>query len=102
MSKFFYVVVPFSPSEDQKNGLLGTLSGIFSPKAVKSDENLFESYRGQLFQRLDQVAAALSSTGVQATRLNTEEVIELLYDSYNPSLFAADDIKDVDDLELAS
>lgn len=101
MSKYFYVVVPFSPSEDQKNGLLGKLAGIFSPqKSVGIHGELFETYRSQLFQRVEQVIAALSGTGVRASRLNTEEIIELLYDSYNPSLFMNSDIKNIGALEL--
>ena len=61
---------------------------------------LFETYRSQLFQRVEQVTAALSGTGVRATALTTEEIIELLYNSYNPSLFATSIIKNVDALEL--
>ena len=101
MSKFFYVVVPFSPAEDEKNGLLDRLTGIFNPeKNVGLHGELIESYRGQLYQRVEQVGAALSGTGVRATPLNTEEIIELLYDSYNPSLFINANIGHVDELEL--
>lgn len=101
MSKYFYVIVPFSPAEDEKNGLLDRLTGIFSPeKNVSLHGELFESYRSQLYQRVEQVVMALSGTGVQATALNTEEIIELLYDSYNPSLFINSNIKDVSALEL--
>lgn len=103
MSKYFYVVVPFSPAEDEKSGLLDRLSGILNPKvSAGSHGELFETYRGQLLQRVEQVIAALSGTGVQATRLNTEEVIELLYDAYNPSLFVDSDIKNIGALELTS
>jgi type IV secretory pathway VirB4 component len=101
MSKYFYVVVPFSPAEDEKNGLFNRLTGIFSPeKNTRLHGELFESYRGQLYQRVEQVSAALSGTGVRATALNTEEIIELLYDSYNPSLFVNSNINNVSALEL--
>ena len=63
MSKFFYVVVPFAPSEDQKSGLLDKMLGIFQPKkAVKMSATSFDTYRSQLLQRVDHVTAALSST----------------------------------------
>lgn len=101
MSKYFYVVVPFSPAEDEKNGLLDRLTGIFNPeKNVSLHGELFESYRSQLYQRIEQVTMALSGTGVKATTLNTEEIIELLYDSYNPSLFTNSNISNVSALEL--
>jgi hypothetical protein len=101
MSKYFYIVVPFSPSEDEKNGLFNRLTGIFSPeKNTHLHGELFESYRGQLYQRVEQVSTALSGTGVRATALSTEEIIELLYDSYNPSLFVNSNINNVSALEL--
>jgi hypothetical protein len=101
MSKYFYIVVPFSPAEDEKNGILDRLSGIFSPeKNTSLHGELFESYRSQLYQRVEQVEVALSGTGVRATPLNTEEIIELLYDSYNPSLFINQNITNVSALEL--
>lgn len=102
MSKFFYIVVPFSSVEDQESGFLGKLSGIFHPKqsiGLKGDR--FETYKSQLFQRVDHVSAALSSAGVKVTQLNTEEIIELLYNSYNPSLFTTTVIKNVENIELA-
>ncbi len=101
MSKYFYIVVPFSPAEDEKSGLLDRLTGIFNPqKNTSLHGELFESYRSQLYQRVEQVSVALSGTGVQATPLNTEEIIELLYDSYNPSLFVNSNIARVSELEL--
>ncbi len=102
MSKFFYVVVPFSSVEDQESGFFGKISGIFRPKqsiGLKGDR--FETYKSQLFQRVDHVSAALSSAGVKVSQLNTEEIIELLYNSYNPSLFTTTVIKNIENIELA-
>lgn len=102
MAKFFYVVVPFSSSEDEKSGLIDKLTGIFQQKkTIGMHGELFETYRSQLLQRVDHVAAALSGTGVRVTQLNAEELIELLYNSYNPSLFTTTVIKDVESIELA-
>lgn len=101
MSKFFYIVVPFSPAEDKEGGFLAKIAGIFSPKqASRSKGELFETYRSQLLQRVDHVAQALSATGVRVTQLNTEEAIELLYNSYNPSLYTTTDLKNVENIEL--
>lgn len=102
MSKFFYVVVPFSPVEDEQSGLKNKLFGIFRAKqATFAHGDLFETYKAQLLQRLNHVATALGGTGVHITQLNTEEVIELLYSSYNPSLFTESVLKNVEDIELA-
>lgn len=102
MSKYFYVVVPFSPVEDKQGGLGDKLFGIFRPKdAASGRTDLFETYKSQLLQRLGHVEAALGGTGVHVTALNTEEVIELLYNSYNPSLYTATIIKNVENIELS-
>ncbi|MFZ2299636.1 MAG: hypothetical protein WAW00_00700 [Candidatus Moraniibacteriota bacterium] len=103
MSKYFYIVVPFSPVEDEQGGLLDKALGIFSTKkSVSAHGNLFETYKSQLLQRVTHVATGLTGTGVHVTALNTEETIELLFNSYNPSLFTAATIKNVEGIELAA
>lgn len=102
MSKFFYIVVPFSPVEDKQGGFFAKMFGIFRPRqAVGMKGDLFETYKSQLLQRVDHIAASLSGAGLKVTQLNTEEAIELLYNSYNPSLFTATVIKNPGDIELA-
>jgi hypothetical protein len=102
MSKFFYVVVPFSPVEDEQNGFFQKMLGIFRTKeATFAHGDLFETYKSQLLQRLNHIATALGGAGLNITQLNTEEVIELLYSSYNPSPFTTTILKDVEDIELA-
>lgn len=103
MSKFFYVVVPFAPSETEDGGILGKIGGIFSPKSgTIIHGEVLETYRNQLFQRADQVSSALMGTGVRTAMLGTEEVIELLYNTYNPSVFTTTVIRNVDQMELSN
>lgn len=102
MSKYFYIVVPFSSVEDQSSGFFGKLKGIFQPKqTIGLKGGLFDTYKNQLLQRVDHVAGALSGAGVKVTQLSTEEIIELLYNSYNPSLFTTTVMKNTDNIELA-
>ncbi|EKD46826.1 MAG: hypothetical protein ACD_67C00055G0007 [uncultured bacterium] len=101
MSKYFYVVVPFHPIESVKSGLLDRLFGSTnSQMAVSKRRELFDTYKNQLWQRVDHVSAGLSGTGVKVTPLKTEELIELLYNSYNPSMHNNTIIKDIDKVEL--
>lgn len=101
MSKYFYVVIPFSPVESVNGGFFGKMGDIFNPKkTVGLKSELFDTYRTQLMQRVEHVIAGLSPIGVRATALQTEELIELLYNSYNPSLFAATVVKNVEAIEL--
>jgi len=103
MSKYFYIVIPFSPVEDKTSGLGGKLFGIFQTKEASNDTGqLFETYRSQLLQRVEHVSAVLSGTGVHLSQLNTEEIIELLYNSYNPSLFTATILKNMDNVDIST
>ncbi len=103
MSKFFYIVVPFAPSETESGGLLGKLSGMFQPKAESSVEGeTFGTYRTQLLQRAEQISAALIGTGIRTSMLGTEEVIELLYNTYNPSVFTTTMLRNIEQVELSN
>ena len=101
MSKFFYIVVPFSPVETKEGGLFTKIFSIFNPKQVVLQKNeAFETFKNQLWQRVDHIIAGLSGIGVQIAPLKTEEIIELLYNSYNPNIFSSTIIKNIEKIEL--
>jgi len=86
MTKSFYIVVPYSPHTDvvaSATNFFGQNKNV-SAAAAAAAETSFEQDRAQLEQRLAVVAGSLSGTGVRAIPLGTEEVIELLYRSFNP------------------
>jgi len=90
MSKSFYVIIPFSPTESTETGFFHKMSTLFNPtQVVREKLAIFETYRNQLLQRVEHVSFGLSSTGVTSKMLSTEELIELLYNTYNPKLFTA-------------
>jgi len=101
MTKFFYIVVPFSPIETKEGGLFNKVSALLSPKQeIMRKRETFETYKNQLWQRVDHIIAGLSGIGLKIVPLQTEEIIELLYNSYNPNVFKSVIIKDVDKVEL--
>ena len=101
MTKYFYIVVPFAPIESKKSGFLQNLFTSSNPKQmIAKHRELFDTYRNQLWQRVEHIIAGLSGTGVKLTALKTEELIELLYNSYNPSMNNNTIIKDIDKVEL--
>ncbi len=101
MSKFFYIVVPFSPVEDKNPGLFRKLSTLFNPTStILEKRSFFETYKNQLWQRVDHIIFSLSQTGLKVAPLETKELIELLYNSYNPSLFATRFTGNIDAIDL--
>ncbi|KND50097.1 MAG: hypothetical protein AB203_03870 [Parcubacteria bacterium C7867-008] len=83
MTKTFYVVVPYSVSSAAVS-VKGAFAGIGkTPSAEPVADQGFEEGRVQLEQRMALVAGGLGSSGLRAIPLGTEEIIELLYRSFN-------------------
>ena len=83
MTKSFYIVVPYSPRASATSAMNFLKRENVSAKNVAANVSFGES-RVQLEQRLSLISGGLSGTGVRAVPLNTEEVVELLYRSFNP------------------
>ena len=103
MEKKFYIIIPFSPIENENKGFLSNITSMLNPKKniLEKREN-FETYKSQLYQRTDHVTAALSGIGLRIIPLKTEELIELMFDSYNPATFNATEMKNTEKLELTN
>ncbi|OGI15591.1 MAG: hypothetical protein A2Z52_01150 [Candidatus Moranbacteria bacterium RBG_19FT_COMBO_42_6] len=101
MEKNFYIVVPFYAVESQETGFLKNLFAGANPKKNIIEKNeTFETYKNQLFQRMDQITASLSGIGLRLNTLKTQELIELVYNSYNPNVFALTELSDTKNLDL--
>jgi hypothetical protein len=101
MTKYFYIVVPFAPIENKKGGFFENLFNGSSGKKVLSNKmEIFNAYKSQLWQRVEHINAGLASTGVKVVPLKTEELIELLYNAYNPTMHSNSIIKDTGKVEL--
>lgn len=89
VTKTFYVVVPFNPSALGKPaGFLSGFGSLFggkknSEKKAETEKEFLE-HKLQLQQRVDTIATGLQRIGVRTVQLNTEELIELYYNLYNP------------------
>ncbi len=83
MTKSFYIVVPYAPHVSAADTISFLRRDSASVKSAAAEVS-FEEDRAQLEQRLSLVVGGLSGTGVRAAPLGTEEIIELLYRSFNP------------------
>jgi hypothetical protein len=83
MTKMFYAVVPYSPAVATKVGSMLPFLGSSAPATSTGLSDSFEEHRIQLEQRMSLVAGGLGSAGIRAVPLGTEEVLELLYRSFN-------------------
>lgn len=85
MTKTFYLIVPYAPGTSISSAGKG-FSLLGGAKKSTVVEDSFEEARVQLDQRMALVASGLASCGVRAIPLGTEELIELLYRSFNPGV----------------
>jgi len=79
MSKNFYVVLPYTQSIQAKGGLLSRLF-----RKTTGPTSLFAEAKEELLRRANLVANGLGSLGLSNALLNTEELIDLFYATYNP------------------
>lgn len=84
MTKTFYVVVPYAPGGvSALKDAASIFKGGRNTHEAAAAGSSFEEHRVQLEQRMALVISGLASSGVRAIPLGTEEIIELLYRSFN-------------------
>lgn len=83
MTKIFYVIVPYEPAPIGQVSSSIPLFGGGNKTSAAGLSQSFDEYRVQLEQRMALVSSGLGGTGVRAVALGTEEIIELLYRSFN-------------------
>lgn len=103
MSKEFYVVVPFFQQIDASKAVAaskGTFSKILGSKqtSITVDEDNLEKAKVELTNRVQNVISGLVQMGVQAIPLDTQELIELYYNTYNPDTATRQTLKQADNL----
>jgi hypothetical protein len=101
MNKRFYIIVPYNPLSDKKKNFFSRLTETFSPTSlIKMKEENFLRLRKELNRRVDTVISGLSSIGLNTIELDTQSVIELFYNTYNPITAANEQLVEVEKIRL--
>ncbi len=103
MTKRFYVVVPYDSKIDpkKKKGMGGMLKSIFRPAAsVTLSRQKFEEDRIELFKRVDLIVEGFQAMGIKAVPLDTQSMIELYYNTYNPEVARQEKVPEISKLNL--
>lgn len=98
MTKRFYVGIPFDPIESQTEGPIEKITSFLpknQPKNVISEEK-FKEYQSQLLQRVEHIILTLARVGIKSSQLQTDELVELFYNLYNPEELEKKDIQIAD------
>lgn len=101
MTKRFYVVVPYDPVGDQGRGFWRRVVSALSASAtVKLREEKFRRYHDELRKRTSLVQLGLGQLGLTCVTLDTAELIELLYRTYNLELGDVQPLADITKLSV--
>jgi hypothetical protein len=85
MNKRFYVVVTYNPLSNKQKSFFSRFLETFRPVTLlRLKDELFERRRRDLLARTEQIAGGLQSMGLTSVILDTQSIIELLYNTYNP------------------
>ncbi|MEK9181319.1 MAG: hypothetical protein AAB871_03725 [Patescibacteria group bacterium] len=84
MNKTFYIIVPFITSDATKKGFFQKIKNLINPtQQILISEQLFMDGLHSLDDRCARIESELGSMGLRSMRLNTKELVELCYHSYN-------------------
>jgi type IV secretory pathway VirB4 component len=101
MNKRFYAIVPYDPATDKHKGFFSSFKDALRPASmIILKEKIFNQYTEMLGRRVESVAGGLESMGVAVSRLNTQELIELYYRTYNPETAKNEKLVDINKLRV--
>lgn len=106
MDKKFYIVIPYFPHVDvqkaitQSKNFVTGLMGLFNNKEqhVVVNEADLEKAKAELRNRIQSVLQGLLQCSIQGLPLDTQELIELYYDTYNPDTATRQQLKNFNNL----
>jgi hypothetical protein len=108
MDKKFYLVISYpDPNQDvrsaikQSTGFFSGMMELFSPNKaahVVIDEVALAKAKDELKNRIQAVLQGLMQCGVHGLPLDTQELIELFYDAYNPDTATHQQLDNFEDL----
>jgi hypothetical protein len=108
MDKRFYVVIPYYPVADitkaitQSKNFFTGIKEMFNNKEqhVTINEADLNTAKDELRNRVQAALAGLQQAGIQGLPLDTQELIELYYDTYNPDTATRQQLKNFEDLSV--
>lgn len=98
MDKRFYIVVPFDPPSLKQRSFFDRLINPVKEVTLTMTDKEFEEFKTQVTERVGLVASGLESLGIRSAQLNTKQLIELFYATYNPEEAVRQKLIDIDAL----
>jgi len=104
MQKEFYIVVPYNPYRAEKLNIFQKFFQRLNPSDTITEKKRrggeFEEMSKGVAQRINIVKSGLESCGLKVDQLTTKEIIELLYNCYNPIISRNEKIGDMEEMNI--
>ena len=101
MNKRFYVIVPYNPLSDKQKGFFSRFISVLKPAVtIKMKDKIFFRRKADLMHRVNNITSGLNSMGLNVVQLDTQSLLELYYNSYNPVTSANQNLVDIEQLRV--
>lgn len=104
MEKEFYVIVPYDPGRALGTSAIQAFFQRLAPKdtygEIKKRHNEFNNLKKGLNQRVNTVKSGLENCSLKVQELETTELIELFYNSYNPVTSRTEKLREMDKMAV--
>nr|MBD3359313.1 hypothetical protein [Candidatus Buchananbacteria bacterium] len=101
MTKSFFIVIPYDPLGDKSKSFWTRLKELFTPgKLIKIKREKFLEYKEDLRLRINNIQSNLRGMGLETAVLDTQSLIELYYNVYNPRTSQNQKLRDINKLRI--
>ncbi len=99
MEKEFYVIIPYDPLRTDSTSKFQGFFQRIAPKdtvlEIKKRHGEFDQLSKKLTQRINIVKSGLENCGLKVKELDTYEIIDIFYKSFNPETSRSEKLKDL-------
>lgn len=104
MEKNFYVVIPADPFRSKEKGMFQRFFDSLNPNddvsKIRTRHSEFEDLKKEIQPRISTVKSGLEQCGLRAEQLDTHQLVELLYQIYNPVTSRNEKLESLDKTNL--
>jgi hypothetical protein len=101
MTKKFFIVVPFNPLGAKNKSFVQRLKEtLFPADLIKVKRDTLAKYKQELNIRISNIQSNLQAMSVESAVLDTQGLIELFYNVYNPITGQNQKVTDISQLQL--
>lgn len=96
MTKKFFLVVPFNPLGSKSKGFWARLKESFNVgQQIKIKKEKFQQYKQELDLNVANIQSSLTSLGLDNVVLDTQSLIEVFYNIYNPKTSQVQKVREI-------